>query len=583
VILRPKWNYEVVPKDGAAGASAYVNTLAGTTPPPDRLPREGIQNSRDARRHFDGQVQIKYRLYEVYDNEKLSFLEALQIDENSLHPDLAAFAASHTISKEAIQQPLKLLYCEDFQTMGLKGDPTSYDETPWRTYLHSLGESGKEEGGGAYGFGKSVFPALSRIKTIVIYSVSDQEGPRLTALTIQKRFHVDDLPYGPRGWLSTHKDGWQIPVSGDDAIALAADLKFERRPDETGLSVLIIDHDIDAPSLRAGVETHWWPALEEKKISVEILDVDGNLTYPKPRKRADLLPYINSYRLATGANISGSKAELSHKFTKQDMGTLGAVTAEECQPSETTSNGVPSNRVALIRDLLMVVDYMPVLPRNPISFHAVFVSSPSACEFFRMAEPPAHDRWIDDPRLDQTSDPVRAHHIVKSFGADIAIRLGLWLKQFKPTPPPTDDRLRELDDIVGRLLKVKKSGPIRPPDHPPVPLRFRTDFSEPVVAGLKSIHFEAKLWVENEYTGEPLRVVSSPTCRALIDTRLTRDSEEIGLAKFDWHPREACSEEGPGVWSFTIGSGEAVTITAESNSFDPRYFVELALNLEVTQ
>jgi hypothetical protein len=370
------------------------------------------------------------------------------------------------------------------------------------------------------------------------------------------------------------------PISGKAAEQLAAELGFERRS-ETGLSVMIVDPHVDESALIEGVMTHWWPAIEDQVLRVKVNLSNGETRVPNPKSRPDLRPYIRAFRLATGAVEATSDQELHHFFRKHRMGTIGAVAANELTPDEEIPAKVPQNCIALIRGSRMVVAYMQGSSRSTVDFHAVFVADPSTEEIFRMAEPPSHDRWEDDPRLDSLDDPVFARHIIASYKNELKQRLKLWLGPLRPKLEQSFDRIPELDSILAKHLTSKKSGPPVGPTKATSPLRYSVIHS-PIIdsGGQRQTMIAAELSLDANYTGNSLSFKARPKCHALVDRALVKDSEEIGLCRFSVQPESAVKSTNGSEYVIEITHNQSLSVEAVSNTFDPNLIVEIELNLE---
>ncbi len=239
---------------------------------PDRLVRESIQNSLDARRR--GQtVRVRFAFS---GGEHALPVDAARRWLAGLQPHLQAMARPNPSSSagasdggaeadamrralDCLQQPMTWLTVGDSGTTGLQGNVKANRELEARNdfwgFFRSVGISPKgEDSGGSWGLGKWVFPDASHINAYL--GVTQREGedrPLLMGMALLKTHHLTDdggdvkyPPYGYFAEISGEKDDEWLPLpveSGnapDDLVDGAiADFQLERRLDGPGLSVVV--------------------------------------------------------------------------------------------------------------------------------------------------------------------------------------------------------------------------------------------------------------------------------------------------------------------------------------------------------
>lgn len=232
---------------------------------PDRLVRESIQNSLDARR---GNETVRVRF--AFSGEE----HALPVDVarrwlTGLAPHLSALASLDSGGGEAdamrealacLSQPMTWLTVGDSGTTGLLGDIHANrgqeSENHFWGFFRSVGISPKDENsGGSWGLGKWVFPDASRINAYIsVTHRMDEDHAMLMGLAMLKTHHMaddggDEAKYPPYGYFAAASqdddEKWlPLPVRADvDLTGLVAkamtDFQLELRGDGPGLSVVV--------------------------------------------------------------------------------------------------------------------------------------------------------------------------------------------------------------------------------------------------------------------------------------------------------------------------------------------------------
>jgi hypothetical protein len=241
-----------------------IEALDGLT---EALVRETIQNTLDA-----GQPgkKVKVRFWLSGSDDAVSFKLADQYFP-ALWPHLQA-KGSGLQSVPAITEDVPFLTIEDFQTRGLRGNPTQEkDEAGTKNdfyyFWRNVGRSGKEEKDrGRWGLGKNVFPASSRINTFFGLTVRDEQ-PRglLMGQSVLKVHEIQGERRYPYGYFGvTQEDGFAMPTGDASFLAkFAADFSITRK-DELGLSLVIPFPDSDITQeriLRSVIRQYFFPIL----------------------------------------------------------------------------------------------------------------------------------------------------------------------------------------------------------------------------------------------------------------------------------------------------------------------------------
>jgi hypothetical protein len=501
------WRYVVDAGYGTTG-EAYHSTLNNNAfSIPERLAREALQNSRDAVRKGQ-KLQAVFRFLSLDGPRKKSLVEALGL------ADLATRSAFFALNKpnclEGLQtnKPIRALIVEDFGTTGLFGDP-AFRKSHLRRLLLVLGDRGKaREGdhtGGSYGFGKAVYSVSSRIRTIVAYSRFDENADggvnaRLLGCGYFRSYETKDgSEFNGLSVFGRLADGEPIakPLENDVAHQSAKAIGFAPRlAGQSGTSILILDPhpDLNAPSLIAGIETWWWPALADQAIDVSVYDETGKKFIPRA-KRKDLQPFVEAYQIATGVAQPIPKVQTKSNFQKMEqvnLGDAGAVLIDESQLANIPTEDRES-KVALIRGPRMVVQYLKVGAQYPIVAGA-YVASEEIDQWLRTSEDPAHQVWDHtSPDLEQHGEVSRL--VVSAIPPRLKSFVAKFRKEVAPPPAAAKRALRTFEQALGRAFKEKGAAP------PPSP-------NERLTAPV-NIHFTRQPTLEAlDATGELIKFTS---------------------------------------------------------------------------
>ena len=495
------WEFEKVGERGGAASGAWSNTLAGSDLPKEYvLPREAIQNSTDAQSErkkvyvsFQKQRLSPTRRHEIGTLLKLNDGPLAKISQISLPSEnfISQFA-SHS------QTDSEVLVIEDFGTVGLGGRlrEGSDDSDRFRRLVFVLGDEGRiEEGtrGGSFGYGKTVYAQASNIRTVIYYSVfqpTEQTNNASARLFLASFFpsHTNTASYTGRAWFGTSDEyGHPWPLLDQDAHTIAEQLGFKvRSSSDTGTSLMILGSEISMDSLRDGIEKYWWPRLLDDNLDIRLFDGDEELEGPKPRLRTELRPYIRCYEMIVGRSKPTSDRErlksLNYPKSEAPSGQWAAV---EIQESDIVTDNDESdededeyteqliNKLCVMRDPRMVVDYIDSRSQNGESVAAVFVADESVEGYLRFSEPPSHDKW--------NSKSVRLDRESKRIVSRVLSKLKSEVREFQSslapaTPVAAPEPLAELERMLSGLFGG--TGKTKPPPPPRVTDPFRIEIRE---------------------------------------------------------------------------------------------------------
>ncbi len=494
------WHWIQTPDYGGHDGSSASKIFKGKDglSAEDLLAREVIQNSWDAARVLQStypDLEIPFSLEFVFrtfeGKAKNAILKAAGLKQ--LENRLAAIPAGEAyVSDSALNhlnddEPLKLLYLVDRGSHGLFGDPLrEKGNSHLFKALYYMGGTGKSAvgaaQGGSYGFGKSAFIRASRTNTVIAHSCFEERARdpvtrRLVGFTWWEGHEIGSDFYEGRAIFGDAKDGQTVPFIDDEADAMADSLGMPRRDlevyEDMGTTFMLLDPVVDPGELCAAIEKFWWPALEGNLMDIRVILPNGDELVPRPAKRPDLKPFIDSYRLALGQDpiVDATRQRVpSSKWRaiREEGVTIGdlALVASDEDPQLLMEGGP---KVALVRTPRMVIEYKSFGGSN-LPLFGTFIADDAADEWLRKTEPATHDIW--DVKQSPDIDP-KATKVAKAVLQRIRASVNEFAKDFAPPPVKEGRRLNLMADILSKFMRNK---PIVPPSHPePILIHFVDD------------------------------------------------------------------------------------------------------------
>ncbi len=252
----------------------------------DALVREDIQNRLDARQDGSKPVEVRYKFV----SDGLKFGDRWF---NKIRPNLESIEVTKLLDREVPDDSTAVpcLLIEDFNTSGLRGDPSIHRDPPvdakvrndffW--FIRNVGRSGKAEGDrGRWGLGKIVYPASSDIRSFFSYSVTaDGSPPTLIGRSVLCIHSPDgERDCAPDGFMSYFDATANMDMpSNDDADIKAFKEAFRiTREQESGLSLAIPfpKESITASNLIVSLIDHWFWVFLDRSLFVRIYTETGD-------------------------------------------------------------------------------------------------------------------------------------------------------------------------------------------------------------------------------------------------------------------------------------------------------------------
>jgi len=463
------------------------------------LAREFIQNSIDASRdpyfmadHEDPPVEIVFRFAELSGPKRSAFIEACGLEELAVRSSLLKDGAAPKESFACINSlrenlPLRLLYVEEYGTSGMYGP---FDDNKGKSKMSlamlSVNDTDKPStAGGAYGQGKSVNAAASRIRVNVAYSCFTPHNSepdvsrRLLGVAYWPGHEDDSDPTSIRrftGWGrlgELRQDGlnqtvlpWTNKSADEHAEALGFALRSPHDRRNMGTTMLIIDPDVEPIDVKRAVERYWWPAISDGKLLVKIVDWSGSEVFARPKLDPLLRAFDETYRaIRVPSNHDGSKLHLAESARLQRLGIKSGDIA--LVPLVDDGEDAPSDRksslVAHIRGLGMVVKYRSIAV-GPVYVQGVFVANPDNRieTLLNKSENKTHYDWLDTPDVPNPDEKEAIRLLVNNIKTSVYNEVRKFSRRLTPDEDAPPTRLK-----IPALLQSLLTNSDDPPPPPP--------------------------------------------------------------------------------------------------------------------
>lgn len=472
--------------------------------------REAVQNTWDAR-EARGKVQFDVHWTRPSKENRAALRNVVFMEEPidaGIHPALEV-------------RDLDVLMLTDRGTCGLNG-PLLANEDPERgqkrNFVDFVWEIGRSEGvgpgGGTYGYGKTSFFRLSKIRAVCVHSRCRWHGQ------LQDRFIAAHLgPSTPkltgRSWWGETEGGAIRPMVGPVALSVAKSIGMPPFEGETcGTTIMILCPRMDdlareddsfgaVPAVPQVLNTlaesmvQWfWPKMIDldgkgPAMRFRLLHEGAEIASPA----LDAIPPFNVYAEAlqllteakhgkplpdhvhaTPVECGRPKARLGHlvlvkrvrKNRRENSGDFGESSARDLFRQ--------SHHVALLRKPMLVVKYLRCYrpPSDQLDYAGVFVADSAELEgdvekAFALSEPATHDDWVPESLEDRNQKTYvrvairRIKDAFESFAAPVTANIGT----------ENQAALGTFSEMLGSLIagSVDGTGARIQPEPPPSPKR----------------------------------------------------------------------------------------------------------------
>jgi hypothetical protein len=460
----------------AGGSDPFTNE--------DKFIREVLQNSCDAAISDQQDTYVVFRGCRLGEAHEQAWNRELGID-NHLAPRIRLAVPDFPDDNK-----LKtVLFIEDFSTYGLSYEYDKF-ESESRFYRFFFGSGDNEDqggSGGSFGYGKAVYTDNSRIRTIVAYSCTMENGhpqKRIFGITRTKKYDYKGKMYSGYIYHGMIDDVGERkesqPICGYEADQLAEELGFKLRKDtETGTSIAIVGLDRDPDSflqeIKLSTEIFWWKKIADRQLAVEFIDSSGNSSMACPRDNPMLEPFLTSYETSTGRREKPEpeRALYQEYPMKSGMGIsfspgkIALVEIKQGSEAAPDTHSLLVNSIALFRSSGMVVEYRkPGGTSDSGKYVAgIFMANDKLNELLRSSEPASHWGWNENSaRIAELRaflvlgiELQTAKRLIKSIKDRIDRRFNEFRDKLGETSQVNQASFRSLDKLMSELLGSGKN------------------------------------------------------------------------------------------------------------------------------
>lgn len=434
-----------VRRGGSAAAYAFKPDL-------DVFVREVVQNAKDQKRSDVPSAHVHFRLMRLKGHSLNRFLDALYWQELRAHLESSSEASAHAeFIKRALERldqsgEMLLLRVDDSGTGGLVGGDLDEDKPFGSLCIDELFSSKQSSGaGGSYGLGKSVLWRFSGFSSVLFSSLlkeydEDQQGLRVFGRTQLPWHRIGHESFDGPCWFGRKQvhDGQPVAFSlwGQEAESIASRLHLDR-PDTPGTSILIVGFNPPADETLhprelcqrfcAAASWHFWPVLTgnvpELEVTSELVNIETGKT--DATYKAEIGEEVRPFMDCLEKHRSGSTVEelaesedvaavsLPFRIPPKISGAPAVDGFVTLCVRLVPKSAKRANQVAYARGFGMVVRYRNL---EGISLSARPFVATLLCgtlrgdspedqaieQFLRLAEPPEHNTWESNQRLQST-------------------------------------------------------------------------------------------------------------------------------------------------------------------------------------
>jgi len=411
---------EPVQYHGGIVADVMANSIATSNySQEETFLREVLQNSCDQRLEANKPINFAISM-KALSGKSLANLQKF-LDHIDLQVD--PLNLNHLME----QEQLEILVVADGNTKGLSGqlDASEEMQSNFAGFFYNVGRQEVESSsGGSFGLGRTVLTSASNYSTVLVYS-RFYEGTKIKSrfmgMAISGSYAVNRKRYTGRHWFgkSVSSSSSEIaPFEGHEADTIANDIGLELSTD-TGMIAMVLgnkfisnveEQEITTEDRKAAVEVlqqaaykYAWPHMigSKAKKSVDFrFQYDDKICPEKSLLDIPILSdYVRSYLALDSADSPVKKKSIFFRSSSinQETGTLTWLHIPDGFNSgdNLTTDGLPKNSIALIRQANFVVKYLEI-PQiaDGVSTRGIFKVNQAYDSLFRKSEPVAHDDWI---------------------------------------------------------------------------------------------------------------------------------------------------------------------------------------------
>lgn len=374
--------------------------------PFDSLVREAIQNSIDAQADPDKPVIVSFNFKSTTSNNYPRLFDIRKHIEGCLQMyndsnSRKKFQPMLDYLQRAYQEHIDYLEVSDENTLGMPYEKNNV-KCPFYSFVQSAGNSSKNStsAGGSFGFGKAAYFNISRIRTILISTLTDDNQyffQGVSSLCTHRIGNQKRVPVGYYGnYMGQPEPVDEIPIDNPDEIPA----RFRR--DTVGTSMFIMGLGMSLEELKEtireineAVVKHFWLAIIRNKLIVNVsahggsFSIDANTLsryvesiFPDyddtKRGHSNPRPYIDA--------VLNAGSDDKHLVITERIPYLGQCAFYLLKSKK------GNDYVLNLRSTYMLINHQ----RNgtDYGFYSVFVcTDDDGNEILRSSENPAHNEW----------------------------------------------------------------------------------------------------------------------------------------------------------------------------------------------
>ncbi|MCB0472269.1 MAG: hypothetical protein KDC56_04315, partial [Flavobacteriaceae bacterium] len=424
--------------------------------------RESIQNSLDAVFDKDKPVEVSFEFDKLSKDEypnlfsiKEHIIACWKTHKKDKQAEKLFYPMSSYLDKYTQIEFLKI---SDYNTKGRDYDSNDYN-SGFNSFVRFEGKSSKssEGAGGSFGFGKGAYYVLSKIKTVVVSTKTDEGNVYFEGKTRLATHKLGEKIYTKDGFYNID---YENPVSNSNDIP---DF-FKRSESGTDIYIIgLIKSENRKEQMIRSVLNNFWLAVYEKKLIVTVDNVridSDNLQqiiddyFPDEIEQSAEIEHWNPKPYFKDVKYAGSNEQ--YRVFSENLPTLGSVKIYVY-----LSKGLP-NRTCYLRSPKMIV--YKGRRRNLINgYAAVFVCDEEPGNtILKEMENPAHNEWkkgnYKDDNDEVHTDAINAEKELKQFVKDTLKQLSKSKIGDSTSVSGLEDYLYSTEELLEKYEEQQMSG-----------------------------------------------------------------------------------------------------------------------------
>jgi len=320
--------------------------------------------------------------------------------------------------------------------------------------------------------------------------------------------------------------------------------------------------------------------MRDQELSVELVEQYQPVEAPSPLEREDLKAFLRCYEMvarrappntddgerlsAITGNIAGHNEIGDYAFKRADWG--GTSEDDDNRPAFV-------NRIALIRNLKMVVEYEHTASDSYTPIVGVFVAASSINDVLRLAEPSTHDKWDPESSRLESTDSFLVFEMLRRLRQ----RAREFQRFLQPAAPVIEGPLRFLESQLAKFLRAptKRNPPAPPRGRDPFQInleqaRVMTDDGVVVRADVRIVLKEesglerlaAEIVLRSTVLADDNQSVDEQI--SVNDVTITEGSGEVTLG-------------APAIVAATLSRSQPLRLTIQSAAFEPDWIASFSV------